>query len=365
MPSVVSRAITRYIHHESQYGGYETAEKFEQEISETYQTISSFINAQPHEIALVENATAAWNLAFASIDFQEGDRILTSASEYASNFINYLNLKRKIDISVEVIPNDNKGQSSPDALREMMDEDVRLVSITHMPTNSGLVNPVEAIGSVVQSYDCFYLLDACQSVGHYPLDVDAIGCDLLSATGRKYLRGPRGTGFLYVKEDKIEKLHPPFLDLHAATWTSPSDFEIRKDARKFENWESNYAGILGLKQAVIYAKKVGIATIWKRNIKLADQLRSELSDIAPCTVQDIGQEKSGIVTFSVDNAEPELIKQQLADKNINVSISSRASTLIDMQERNLEEVIRASVHYYNNQDDIGRLISALKSITGN
>ena len=362
MPSAVSRTVTRYIHHESQYGGYETAAKFEHEISETYSVISSFINADSNEIALVENATAAWNMAFSSINFDEGDRILTSASEYASNFINYLNLKRKLDVSVEVIPNDSDGQSSPEALKEMMDEEVKLVSITHMPTNSGLVNPIEAIGSAIKDYDCLYLLDACQSAGHYPLDVDKIGCDLLSATGRKYLRAPRGTGFLYVNKEILDQLDPPFLDLHAASWTSPSDFEIRKDARKFENWESNYAGILGLKKAVTYANEIGITSIWDRNTKLANQLRSRLSDIPYCNVQDIGKKQSGIVTFTLDNTTPATIKEKLADKNINVSISSQASTLIDMQQRNLEEVVRASVHYYNHQNDIDQLITGLKSI---
>lgn len=364
MPAAVSRTVTRYIHHESQYGGYETAEKFEQEIADTYQVISSFINADSNEIALLENATAAWNMAFASINFQDGDRILTSSSEYASNFINYLNLKRKLDISIEVIPNDSSGQCSPEALQKMMDERVKLVSITHMPTNSGLVNPAEAIGTLVQDYDCFYLLDACQSAGHYPLDVKRIGCDLLSATGRKYLRGPRGTGFLYVKQEKLERLHPPFLDLHAATWTSRSDFEIQRDARKFENWESSYAGILGLKEAVSYANKIGIASIWKRNTQLANQLRSKLANIPRCSVQDIGKEKSGIVSFTLKSTKPEVIKQRLADKHINVSISSKASTFIDMQQRNLQKVVRASVHYYNNQADIDQLIVALKSIAG-
>lgn len=362
MPSNVMEAMTGYLRQELNYGGYETARKYREELEAVYEHIAGFINARPDEIALMENATAAWNMAFYSIDFREGDRILTSVSEYASNFINYLRLQKEVDVSVEVIPNDASGQTSVNALKSMMDEEVKLISITHIPTNNGLVNPVEEIGKVVRDYDCLYLVDACQSVGHYPVDVQQIGCDLLSATGRKYLRGPRGTGFLYARKEKLDQLQPPFLDLHSAEWTAPDRYEVRGDARRFENWESNKAALLGLGTAVQYASAIGIDSIWKRIVSLANFLRSELSDLPGVIVQDIGQIKGGIVTFSVDSLEPGSILQKLSENNINVSTSSRSSTLIDMQQRDLQEVVRASVHYYNTEDEIAQLVNALKTL---
>lgn len=362
MPKEVSDSIITYLRQESRYGGYETAHKNRESIEQTYSAIGNFINAQPDEIALLENATAAWNMAFFSIDFRNGDRILTSKAEYASNYLSYLRLKEQVDIQIEVIPNDEYGQTSVSALKKMMDGNVKLISITHMPTNSGLVNPIKEIGNIAKKHDCFYLVDACQSVGQYPIDVQKIGCDMLSATGRKYLRGPRGTGFLYVKEDQIENLLPPFFDLHAAEWTSENEYKIRSDARRFENWEMNYAGIMGLKKAVEYADDIGIKQIWKRITRLAEKLRWELAELPGIIVHDIGEIKGGIVTFTVDSVPAREVKDDLSKKGINVITSSKSSTLLDMKERNLPTLVRASVHYYNIETEIDQFINAVKNI---
>ena len=283
-------------------------------------------------------------------------------AEYASNYINYLKLQENKDVQVEVIPNDEQGQVSVSSLEEMMDKDVKLISITHIPTNSGLVNPIEEIGDIAEEYGCLYLVDACQSVGHYPVDVHKIGCDMLSATGRKYLRAPRGTGFLYVNKKALPRLSPPFLDLHAAKWVSENEYRVRDDARKFENWEFNYAGILGLKKAVEYADQLGIENIWNRIVKLANTLRAQLSKLPEVAVRDIGQTQCGIVTFTHESVPPGSIKQKLAGKNINVNTSSKSSTLLDMQNRNLGQVVRASVHYYNTEEEIEKLVGVLESI---
>src|SRR5699024_10655513 len=363
MPAPVTEAQCRWLKEESRYGGYETAEKHESEISDIYRTAASFINASEDEIALMENATMAWNMAFFSIPFAEGDRILTSASEYASNYINYLKLREQKKVSVEVIPSDSTGQTDPEQLKSRLDDRVKLVSITHMPTNSGLINPVEKIGRIIQNHHCLYLVDACQSVGHCPVDVEKIGCDLLSTTGRKYLRGPRGTGFLYARRKGLAELSPPFLDLHAATWLDESRYSTRNDARQFENWEFNYAALIGLGEALRYADEVGIHNIWKRISRLAKQLRSKIKQIDGFTVRDIGQRQSGIVTFTAEQHSAETIKDKLADDQINVSISPKSSTLMDMKNRGLDQVVRASVHYYNTAEEIDRLATALKDLS--
>ena len=362
MTSSTYETINEYLHEELLHGGYETAKKQKAELEATYTSVAELINAEKNEIAILENATAAWNMAFFSIDFEAGDRILTSKAEYASNYLGYLKLQKQVDVDIEVIPSDKSGETSVRALESLMDEQVKLISITHMPTNSGLVNPAESIGNIANKHDCYYLVDACQSAGHYPLDVEKIGCDMLSATGRKYLRGPRGTGFLYVNSDVLNHLTPPFLDLHAAEWTDKDKFNIRDDARRFENWEFNYATVLGLKHAVDYALELGITNIWERITNLGEKFRDKLSKISGISVQDIGTTKSGIVTFTAHSISPNVLQEKLGQHNINVNTSSKSSTLIDMQERNLDEVVRASLHYYNTEHEITRFVEVLQAI---
>ncbi|MFX0185535.1 MAG: aminotransferase class V-fold PLP-dependent enzyme, partial [Candidatus Hodarchaeota archaeon] len=245
---------------------------------------------------------------------------------------------------------------------ESIDESVKLISITHIPTNSGLVNPVREVGKIANENNILFLLDACQSVGQMPIDVKRIGCDILSATGRKYLRGPRGTGFLYMKEELVKELEPPFIDLHAAKWITRNDYSIRSDARRFENWESFVAGKVALAEAVDYALKWGLDNIWKRILKISRIFRQELEKIPEVVIQDIGKMKCGIVSFTLHGKEPKFIKKKLYENRINVSLSSIESTRLDMESRLLDSVIRASVHYYNTEDEIKRFCNVIESI---
>ena len=241
MPSPVLEAVVAHLRLEAEIGGYEAAERSGEAVERVYDATAELLGCHREEIAVVESATRAWDMAFYAMRFDPGDRILTARAEYASNFIAFLQVAKKTGASVEVVPDDDTGQLSVEALRGMMDERVKLVAVTHVPTNGGLVNPAVEIGQVTRDAGALYLLDACQSVGQMPLDVEEIGCDVLSATGRKYLRGPRGTGFLYVRRGLIEELEPPFLDLHAAKWVAKDRYEVRPDARRFEDYEANYA----------------------------------------------------------------------------------------------------------------------------
>ena len=242
------------------------------------------------------------------------------------------------------------------------DKRVKLISITHLPTNGGLINPAAEIGKIARDAGIPYLLDACQSAGQLPLDVRAIGCDMLSATGRKYLRGPRGTGFLYVRNSMLNKLEPPVLDLHSAKWTEPDRFEILPDARRFENWESYIAGKIGLGVAVDYALDIGLDAIAERIASLADSLRQRMSKISGVTIRDIGTKKSGIISFSVRDEDPNMVLSKLAVVGINISVSGAGSTLLDMQQRDIAIMNRLGVHYYNTETELDRFLECLAAL---
>lgn len=366
MPRPVIDATISHLELESRIGGYEAADAAAERIEGAYSSVARLIGAQPDEIAIVENATRAWDMAFYSVPFEPGDRILTAASEYASNVISYLQVARRTGATIEVVPTDEHGQLSIEALARMLDDrskPVKLVAVTHIPTNGGLIQPVSAIGELAREAGALYLVDACQSVGQVPIDVNAIGCDMLSATSRKYLRGPRGVGFLYVRRDLTEQLEPVFLDLHAATWTAPDQYAIRGDARRFENWESNIAGKIGMGIAAAYAMAVGVEAGSARLRYLAERLRGQIRELPGGEVHDLGVERGGIVSLTLDGVDPDDIKNRLAAERINVTTSTTSSTRYDMEARGLTNVVRASVHYYNTEEEIDRFIDALATMS--
>jgi selenocysteine lyase/cysteine desulfurase len=355
-PQLVLDAVVGHLELEARVGGYEAHEQNEAAIERFYGAAAELLGARPEEIAFASSATRAWDMAFYAFPFERGDRILTAVTEYISNYIAYIQIAERTGVEVIPVPNDEHGQVSVDALRELVDERVKLIAITHVPTNGGLVNPAAEIGAVAREAGIPYLLDACQSVGQLPVDVEEIGCDVLSATGRKYLRGPRGTGFLYVRSSLLDRLEPPFLDMRAADWVEPDRYELRPDALRFEEWEQAYAAKIGLATAIDYALGWGLAAIWERVAALGERLRTRLGDVEGVTVRDLGAVRCGIVTFTVDGAGAEELKDRLARERINVTVSPRSSTLLDSQERGLPDLIRASVHYYNTDEELDRLV---------
>ena len=277
MPEQVVEAVVRHLELEATIGGYEAADRAEDAIHRVYQAVARLINCNPRDVAIIENATRAWDMAFYSFNFEAGDRILTAQAEYASNYLAFLQIAGRTGAMIDVVPSDEHSQVSVARLAEMIDDRVKLIAITHVPTNGGLVNPAAEIGKLARDARIPFLLDACQSVGQMPVDVEEIGCDILTGTGRKYLRGPRGTGFLYVHPLLINRLDPPFIDLHAAEWTGPDSYELRPDSRRFENWESFVAGKSGLCVAIEYAMEWGLDAIYARVQTLADDLRKRLT----------------------------------------------------------------------------------------
>lgn len=361
-PAIVVNAIKDHLDLEASIGGYEAAQLNLMKSENLYTCAARLINCQPEEIAFVENATRAWDMAFYSYKFKKGDRIVTALCEYASNYLAFLHKAKNIGVEIVLIPNDESGQLDIDELEKKLDERVKLIAITHVPTQGGLINPIVEVGKIARKHGIPYLVDTTQSVGQMPIDVEQIGCDFLCATGRKYLRGPRGTGFLYARKSIIDQCDPPFVDLHAAQWISDDNYQLRPDARRFETWEQNIAAKIGLAVAIDYALELGIDSTWHRIQYLAQLLRQSLTEISSLTLQDLGQNKCGIVTFTCKDVEPSAIQQQLKKKNINVSISLQEYARLDLEKRNIHSLVRASIHYYNNEEEIEQFCRALKAI---
>jgi cysteine desulfurase / selenocysteine lyase len=352
-----------HLDQERAMGGYEAAIEAAPLIASTYDAIATLIGAERDEIALVENATVAWSTAFYALDFSPGDRVITGVAEYASNYLAFLQLAESRGIEIEVCPDDEHGQLDLEALTRMCQRPPKLIAITHVPTNGGLVNPAEAVGRIATQCGALYLLDACQSVGQLPINVDAIRCDFLSVTGRKFLRGPRGTGFLYARRASTHHMHPAVIDLHSSVWTTASSYELAAGAKRFENWESNYAGLIGLGEAVRYAIAVGPDVIEARNLVLAQRLRDGLRSIDAMTVHDKGQRQCAIVTCSHDTVSSVELQRGLRAQAINTSVSLPTSTRLDFEQRQLPELLRLSLHYFNTIDEIDHVVGTVRSLT--
>lgn len=364
-PRPVTEAMVRHLELEAMTGGYEAAELAADAVARTYTAIARLIGCAESDIAVVENATRAWDMAFYGFEFRPGDRILTARSEYASNAIALLQVARRTGARVEVIDDDEHGQADVSDLVRRLDDHrapVKLVAVTHVPSHGALVNPVHAIGRVTQERGVPFLLDACQSVGQIDVDVAEIGCDVLAATGRKFLRGPRGIGFLYVSPRLRDMLEPPFLDLHAATWVGPLEYVVRDDAKRFENFEANYAAKVGLGVSVEYALGWGMPAIERRIVTLSGKLRDQLRSIPKVDVHDRGVRQCGIITFTVAGKDSASVRAALAAQRINTSVSLREYAQFDLPQRTSCDLVRASVHYYNTEDEVTVLADAVAAL---
>lgn len=361
-PESVTRAVLDYLALEQEIGGYEAEQASHKELEEVYLSIAELVGASPLEMAVTQNATRAWDMLFYAIPLQPGDQILTCKNEYASNYMAFLQRQKATGAEIVVLDNDEFGAVCPDSLRRRLTSRTKVVAINHIPTNGGVIQPAEELGAILRTHPAFYLLDACQSVGQLPLDVKKIGCDALTATARKYLRGPRGIGFLYLASEHIKQLEPPFIDLHAATWTRPDVYAFRDDARRFETYEVFYAGKLGLGVAARYHTAIDQEWAFHRLSDLAESARLGLNKLSGVQVHDLGKSRGGIVTFTVDGVSPEKVRESLRDRGINIWTSTVRSARLDMEARSLESVARASFHYYNTESEVEIFLSAVHKI---
>jgi len=364
MPSPVLNRIIKHLELEAKIGGYEAAELKHGEIQEFYQQAGKLINCSSGNIAYTNNATDSYSRALSSIPFNKGDIILTTNDDYISNQIAFLSFKKRFEIEIVRISNAENGGIDLDKAHQLIDDlNPKLVAVTHVPTNSGLIQPIEQVGKFCSEFGVLYLVDACQSVGQLNVDVQKIGCDFLSVTCRKFLRGPRGAGFLYVSDRILEENYEPlFIDMQGAKWQDKDLYIMQESAQRFEDWEFPFALLLGSKEAIKYALNIGIDNIEERVRYLAGYLRDKLIDYKKLRLLDRGDDLCGIITLSITNKTAEEIKVLLKNNNINTTISYREYAVIDFDEKGVDWALRISPHYYNTIEEIDQFISVLKQV---
>ncbi len=353
-PLPVQQAVQEHLLLEYQLGGYEAAAINAEKSAAFYAAVAEMLHTQPRQIAFTTSATDAYNRALTSISFKPGDLILTTENDYASNQIAFLQIAKRFGANIQIAPESPAGGVDTEAMCQLIRHHVpRLVAVTHMPTSSGLIQDITAIGRACREVDTLYIVDACQTAGQLPLDVEAIGCDFLTATFRKYLRGPRGTGFLFVSERLLNsEMAPLYLDLHSAEWPALHEYQPQTDARRFELWEHNHALVHGAAAAVRYAQTIGLEAIAERSSSLAQQLRAILAEHASIQVMDTGENLGAIVTCYLRDQKPQALLAQLRQEKIHTSISWIANAQYDFQRKNIPWVLRLSPHYYNTTEEI-------------
>jgi selenocysteine lyase/cysteine desulfurase len=364
MPNPVLNRMKSYLDEEAKVGGYKLYDSYEGEINDFYLETSKMLNCQPHNIAFAFNATDAFAQALYSIPFGDGDVIITSDDDYVSNHIQFNALYRRFGVQTIRVNNLEDGELDLIHLEKLIREhDPRLISITHVPTNTGKVQNVEAVGRLCASYDILYIVDACQSVGQMPVDVENIQCDFLSVTGRKFLRGPRGTGFLYVSDRVLKMgLTPLRLDGWSANWVGPDRFDFHESARRYEVYEQSYSCTLGLKEAISYANQIGLDEIYDYNQELLQRLRSNLASDGDILFLDHGNHLVNIFTFQKKGVSKADLEGALSKNEVYFSSAFRGAALIDFDKKGVDWAIRLSPHYFNTMEEMDRVSEIIKSV---
>jgi selenocysteine lyase/cysteine desulfurase len=360
MSTATLEAMTAHLRLEAEIGGYEAAVRAGDRIDATYAALAELVGGRPDEVALFDNSTHAWNAAFYSVPLRPGDRVLTGRAEYGSSVLAYLQVAQRTGAEVVVVPDDGSGQVDVDALADMVDERTKLIGLTWVPTSGGLVNPAAEVGRIARAAGALYLLDATQVVGQLPVDVAELGCDALTGTGRKFLRGPRGTGFLWVRPDALDRFDPHVAEIRSATWDGGRSFRWAEGARRFETWENSYVNVVGLGCAVQQALDLGLDRIARRCRALGARLREGLDALDGVRTHDLGVDRCAIVTAAVDGVPAAGVAAALGERGINVSTTVPEHNQLD--DRGVHPLVRFSPHCFTTEEELDRAVAAVAEL---
>lgn len=362
VPRQVIDAIKGHLDLESTVGGYVAQEQQAVRLENVYTSLAQLLGGNASEYAMTSSAASAWGRAFYSVPMQAGDNVVTAYNEYCSNYVAFLHRAKRDGIEIRVARADENNALDVDHLASLIDKNTKLVAISHVPSSSGQINPVAEVGKIAKAAGVLYLLDACQAIGQLPVNVDAIGCDMLAGTSRKFLRGPRGVGFMYVSAKALAQLDPVMMSNQSAVWTAASEMDVRRDTRVFESWERSVALQLGFGAALDYLLSIDSDAAMLRTVEMADYLRQNLETVAGVTIADPEGPLAAIVTFEMQGRDPAEVKAKLAEQNIAVNVASVVHTRLDLEARGIESLLRASPQYYTMHDEIDCFVDVLKSI---
>jgi cysteine desulfurase / selenocysteine lyase len=361
----VLSAMTAHLARESLEGPMEAGAAVAPVLEELRALAARLINAEPADVAFASGCTHAWGVAFAALPpLRPGQRVLVSRHEWGSNLASLARAAHHAGVRLETMACAEDGSVDPEALARAIDERVALIALTWLPANGGLVNDAQAIGAVARAAGVPLLIDAAQALGQMPVDVQAVGCDLLVAPGRKHLRGPRGTALLYARPGFRERLQPAFLDVDGLVSDAGAGAVagLRADARRLETGETSVAALLGLREAVSLALELGAGPIASRVRALAGLLREGLAGIDGVHLRDLGTQRSALVSFTLDRIGPQQLKQELARRAINIGANGVPYTPLDMRARGLDMIARMSVSCLTTEDEIARALAAVREL---
>ena len=354
-------AIIDQLQREARNGPMEAGEQGAVLVEKARRAAAQLLNAPTSSIAFASSGSSAWSMAFQALGpWQPGERILVGRHEWGGNLAS-MQQAVQAGARIEVIPCDETGAVCPVALESMIDARVKLIDLTWLPANGGVINPAQAIGAVARRHAIAYFIDAGQAVGQLPVDVQALHCDVLKSAGRKHLRGPRGTALLYVRPDFLSQLNPAQRDVFSAPW-SAEGFDLRDDARRFETSEVSFALLAGLGNALQEVNRLGVEHTWERVLQLSERIREALRQLPGVSLHDLGTAHSGLIAFNLAGWDAFELKRRLGLKRINIGANGVGYTPLDMQARGLTSVARVSVSPLNTEHDIELLISALREL---
>jgi cysteine desulfurase / selenocysteine lyase len=367
MSTKTYEVIINYLKLEREIGAYHAAAKSKTLSDNFYINAAKLINANsPSEIAYMDSASRGWNMIVYGTPLKKGDTILTLSSEFGTNLITLFNYAKLNDFKVCVIKCDINGSFLIEEIENKLKEGAKLIAISHAVAHGSIINPVEEIGKLAKKYGAYYIVDGCQTVGQIKVDVQSIQCDAYMTTGRKWLCGPRGTGFLYVKSSS--QMRTTQLDLASADLIFDDNLnliriEVRNDAKQFELWEKSFANLLGLSSAIEECLESKIEVISVKIQELSNKLRFAASSNE--NIKLIGKtiSLSGILGFYLDDYSKESYVQNEFDKfDLRISTMSDWDCPMHFPKNGANKIFRLSPHFYTDNDTIEKACEIISKI---
>ena len=364
-PQNVINAVTRFYQNYNanvHRGLYPWAEKATSDYESSRNKIADYINAQNQELIFTKGTTESINFisnSWGRANLTKKSNIVITEMEHHSNIVPWQILSQRTGAELRYIPISDTGELNLDNISKIIDENTKIVSVTHQSNVFGTINPIDYIISESHNKGALVLIDAAQSIAHQEIDVKSIDCDFLVFSGHKIL-APAGIGCLYVKENLLNQLEPyqtggqmiSQVNKNKSTW---NDIPFR-----FEAGTPNIEGVIGLGAAIDYLKEIDMINIKYHNQVIKKYCLDQMRSIDNLKVYGHITNNAGpVISFNVDGIHSYDVAQLLAQQNIYIRSGHHCAQPI-MRKLNIESSNRASLYIYNDLKDIDNLINGIK-----